>query len=155
MQIHTLKSRNIKKAKRIGRGGKRGTYSGRGVKGQKARSGVSIDPLFEGGRSSLVERLKKKKGFTSPHLKKNTVSLAKLESAYADGETVDMKTLVEKGLVDKARVKRGVKILASGEITKKLIVSEGVLLSDTAKRAIEKVGGTVSNTEGYAVESKQ
>ena len=75
MQIHQLKLKKRKKRKTIGRGGKRGTYSGRGNKGQKARSGGNVDPLFEGGRSSLVERLKKVRGFKSPHAKKININL--------------------------------------------------------------------------------
>ena len=64
MQIHNLKIQYPKKKRKIiGRGGKKGTYSGKGGKGQKGRSGVSIDPLFEGGRSSLIDRLKKIRGF--------------------------------------------------------------------------------------------
>ena len=69
MQIHELNTKKRKAKKTIGRGGKRGTYSGKGNKGQKARSGGSMDPLFEGGRSSLVERMKKLRGFKSTHAK--------------------------------------------------------------------------------------
>ena len=143
MQIHEISSRNSKTRKRVGRGGKRGTYSGRGVKGQKSRSGAKIDPLFEGGRSSLIERMKKNKGFKSPHEKKNTVSLAKLDAAFADGDTVSPKTLVAKKLVDKTRVKFGVKILGTGSVTKKLAIAANILLSDSARTALLAAGGSV------------
>ena len=82
MQIHQLKLNKRKSRKRVGRGGKRGTFSGRGMKGQKARSGAKIDPLFEGGRSSLVERLKKTRGFKSPHGKKININLNDLERIF-------------------------------------------------------------------------
>ena len=69
MQIHELQLANPKDRKRIARGGQRGTTSGRGSKGQKACSGGNVDPLFEGGRSSLIQRMKKLRGFVSPHKK--------------------------------------------------------------------------------------
>ena len=144
MQIHSIPSRNIKSRKRIGRGGKRGTYCGRGVKGQKSRSGVSINPLFEGGRSSLIERMKKNRGFKSPHQKKTSISLADLERSFQEGELVSPKTLVRVQLVDKTRVKFGVKVLGTGKLTKKLTVSANILLSESARKAIEKVGGTIA-----------
>jgi large subunit ribosomal protein L15 len=58
MQINTLKIKTPKKKRKtIGRGGKKGTYSGKGNKGQKARSGSKLDPLFEGGRSTLIDHM--------------------------------------------------------------------------------------------------
>lgn len=139
MQIHTLPSRNTKKRKRIGRGGKRGTYCGRGLKGQKSRSGASIDPLFEGGRSSLIERMKKVRGFTSPHPKKNIVSLESIDRAFKDGETVSLETLIARGLVQKLRAKSGIKVLGNGKLSKKVIFSSDILFSRTAQDAIKKI----------------
>jgi len=143
MQIHEITVGKRPKRKLIGRGGKRGTYSGRGNKGQKARSGGSIDPLFEGGRSSLVERMKKLRGFKSIHPKKNTVSLALLEKWYDTGETVSFETLVAKKLVRESKAKNGVKILSRGTLSKKLTIAAGILLSESAQATIEKLGGTV------------
>lgn len=143
MQIHSLTSRNTKSRKRIGRGGKRGTYCGRGVKGQKSRSGVSIDPLFEGGRSSLIERMKKNRGFKSPHTKKNNISLADLERVFSTGDVVSTKALVQLGLVDKTAVKFGVKVLGTGKLTKKLTVNANIRLTESARASIEKAGGTI------------
>lgn len=143
MQIHQLSVKKRKVKKTVGRGGKRGTYSGRGNKGQKARSGASIDPLFEGGRSSLVERLKKVRGFKSLHAKKTVVKLEALEKKFKDGSVVSIETLIGEKLISKAEVKNGIKILASGEITKKLTVSAEILLSETAKNAIIKAGGKI------------
>lgn len=143
MQIHQLTVKKRKEKKTIGRGGKRGTYSGRGNKGQKARSGASIDPLFEGGRSSLVERLKKVRGFKSLNAKKAVVKLEALEKMFKDGDIVSVETLLKSKLVDKANVKDGIKILATGEISKKLTISAELLLSATAKAAIIKAGGKI------------
>lgn len=143
MQIHEFNVGKKPKRKLIGRGGKRGTYSGRGNKGQKARSGGNVDPLFEGGRSSLIQRMKKLRGFKSIHPKKNTVSLALIEKWFETGEKVSIETLVAKKLVKESRVKDGIKILSKGELTKKVTIEAGILLSEAAQAAIEKVGGTV------------
>jgi large subunit ribosomal protein L15 len=144
MQIHQLKLKKRKERKTVGRGGKRGTYSGRGNKGQKARSGAPIDPLFEGGRSSLIMRLKKVRGFKSRNAKKSVVKLEALEKTFKDGETVSIKTLIASKLVNKADEKNGVKILATGTIKKKLTISKEILLSQTAKDAIIKAGGKIT-----------
>jgi large subunit ribosomal protein L15 len=143
-QINELKVNKKKSRKRIGRGGKHGTFSGRGMKGQKSRSGVSIDPLFEGGRSSLIERLKKMPGFKSTHPKKNNVNLNDLERNFKAGETIDVKSLVKIGLVDRIKAKRAkIKILGDGKIAKKFTIDKDILLSKTAKEAIEKAGGKI------------
>jgi len=144
MQIHQLKPGKRKDKKTIGRGGKRGTYSGKGNKGQKARSGASIDPLFEGGRSSLVERLKKVRGFKSRNAKKVVVKLEKLEKLFKNGDVISRETLLAAKLVNKTNVKNGVKILSSGKITKKLTIAKEILLSQTAKDAIIKAGGKIT-----------
>lgn len=136
MQIHQLKLNKRKLRKRVGRGGKRGTFSGRGMKGQKARSGAKIDPLFEGGRSSLIERLKKVRGFKSPHWKKINVNLNDLERKFKEGDTIDAGNLIKAGLVGKIESKRGIKILGGGSTSKKLIIGKNILLSKSAKKAI-------------------
>lgn len=136
MQIHEIKTIRRKKRKTVGRGGKRGTYSGRGNKGQKARSGAKINPLFEGGRSSLVERLKKVRGFKSSRAKKVTVNLDDIEKNFESGATVDIKSLIENGLLGKKESKRGVKILGTGKLTKKVIAGKDIAMSETAKKAI-------------------
>jgi large subunit ribosomal protein L15 len=148
MQIHEIKISRRKPRKRVGRGGKRGTFSGRGMKGQKSRSGVSIDPLFEGGRSSLIERLKKMPGFKSPHPKKINVNLNDLERNFNDGETVNVANLVKIGLIDRIKSKRArVKILSDGKLTKKFIIDKDILLSKSAKAAIEKSGSKIITGE--------
>jgi len=142
MQIHELSIKTNKK-KRIGRGGKRGTYSGKGMKGQKSRSGGNVDPLFEGGRTTLVEKMKKNRGFKSPHAKKIVVSLAKLETIFEDGDTVSLDTLREKKILRTKTFRNGARIVATGEISKKLTVDKTVAVTRPAKEKIEKVGGKV------------
>lgn len=143
MQIHELQLDPRKSRKRIGRGGKRGTYSGRGNKGQKARSGAKIDPLFEGGRSSLVERLKKVRGFKSPHPKKATVQLSHVASHFDDGDTVSLERILEKGLVSGSGVTRGVKIIGNSSLDKKLTIDSSVAVSAGARASLEKAGGRI------------
>ena len=144
MQIHQLKVKKRKEKKTVGRGGKRGTYSGKGNKGQKARSGAKIDPLFEGGRSSLIMRLKKVRGFKSRNAKNTVVKLEKLEKIFKDGDIISLESLLKAKLVDKSNAKNGVKILNSGKLTKKLTISKEILLSQTVKDAIIKAGGKIT-----------
>jgi len=136
MQIHELKVNKRKSRKRVGRGGKRGTYSGRGMKGQKSRSGAKKDPLFEGGRTSLIDRLKKIRGFKSVHPKKININLDDLEKNFKNGDTVSVESLIKFNLIKKSEAKRGVKILGNGKLTKKLSVDENILLSKSVKKAI-------------------
>ena len=145
MQAHQFKLPQRKKKKTVGRGGKRGTYSGRGNKGQKARSGASINPLFEGGRSSLVERLKKVRGFKSRSAKKVVLNLEKLEKLFKNGDVISKESLLAAKLVDKKNVKNGIKILSGGKIAKKLTISKEIFLSQSAKDAIIKAGGKIEN----------
>ncbi len=140
MQIHQLKLDRKKPRKRIGRGGKKGTYCGRGMKGQKARSGASVNPIFEGGRSTLIEHLPKKRGFKSGYPKNQIVDLSSLDRKFNSGDTINPKTLLEKGLID--NIKMRVKVLGGGEIGKKLIV-EKCLVSKSARDKIEKAGGSL------------
>jgi large subunit ribosomal protein L15 len=135
MQIHQLTVAKRQERKRIGRGGKRGTTSGRGTKGQKSRTGSSVDPLFEGGRSTFTERLKKLRGFKAVRPKKYTVTLSKLDRLFADGETVTLALLVEKKAVSKRALKAGVKVVATGELKKKLALADDVTASEKAKAA--------------------
>ncbi len=135
MQIHELKVAKRKERKRIGRGGKTGTTAGRGSNGQKSRSGASVDPLFEGGRSTLLERMKKVRGFKSIHPKKHTVTLSDLDRVLTDGDVVTRILLVEKRVVSKKALLEGVKIVATGTLSKKLSLGEDVLASETARKA--------------------
>ena len=140
MQINDLKpSSNKAKRKRLGRGGKLGTYCGRGVKGQKARSGSGKGPSFQGTESSFL-KLPKKKGFKSIYDKLEAINLVELNKKFKDGEIVNPKTLLEKKII--GRIKRGVKILGMGEVDKKLVI-ENCSVSKMAREKIEKAGGEV------------
>ncbi len=139
MQIHELKKNKTKNKKRVGRGGKKGTYSGAGMKGQRSRSGYSRRATFEGGRSTLVAQTKKKRGFKSRASKLQVVSLDKLSKKFNNGDEVSLETLKEKKIIKK--LDQPVKILNVGEIDKKLIFKD-VAFSKTAKEKIEKAGGS-------------
>lgn len=140
MQIHKLQARKLKKKKRVGRGGKKGTYSGKGMKGQKSRSGYSRRATWEGGRTTIIAATKKNKGFKSRNSKNQIVNLNSLEKKFKEGETVDLTALLKVGLIKKNSIP--VKILGVGEISKKINI-KGLLVSETAKKKIKKAGGTV------------
>ncbi len=141
LYLHTLKPTpgSTKKKKRIGRGGKRGTYSGRGLKGQRSRSGGKSG-LKRLGMRQLIERTHKLKGFKSIHKKPALISLTLLNKNFKDNDKVTPRILLEKKLVD--NIKHGVKVLSNGEIKVKLTLS-GLTLSNTAQAAIKKAGGQV------------
>ncbi|MEK7598392.1 MAG: uL15m family ribosomal protein [Patescibacteria group bacterium] len=137
MQINTLKIKYFKKKRKtIGRGGKKGTYSGKGGKGQKGRSGVSINPLFEGGRSSLIDRLKKVRGFKSDKPKAVVFKFSDLEKKFKENDIINKESLAKTGLLDKKDIKRRVKILGGGDIKSKFKIGEGITLSASAKRSM-------------------
>jgi len=147
--IHNYTQKTIKNKKRVGRGygsGKGGHTVGRGTKGAKSRTGYKLPrPGFEGGQMPLSRRLPKMKGFSRKYFqnKENTV-LVKLEqlNVFQDGEEVNLESLSKVGIVKPSKKPQTVKILACGEITKKLIVS-GVKLSKTTTAKINKAGGKV------------
>jgi large subunit ribosomal protein L15 len=142
MQLHQIKSKTKRKAKKlIGRGGKRGTYSGKGLKGQKSRAGHKMRPEMR----DIIKKIPKKRGyrFKSFKVKPAVVNLNVLEKHFSDNEKVHPKSLAEKGAI--ARVSGylpEVKLLGSGTITKKLLVSE-CQISKSAKEKIEKAGGKI------------
>jgi large subunit ribosomal protein L15 len=128
--------------KRVGRGQASGwgKTAGRGGKGQKARSGNMRFEGFEGGQSPLQRRLPKF-GFISPNrVEYAVVNLSDLEQRFEAGATVDEQALKTAGLV-KGRYD-GVKVLARGELTKKLTLRVHKL-SEAARAAVEKAGGAV------------
>ena len=117
--MEQVKIHNLKKAKRVGRGlgSGKGKTAGRGTKGQKSRSGYNIPRRFEGGQTSLIQRISKIRGFKSHRPKTLAISIVQIEKKYSDGETVNLKTLLEKGLI--LNTKRPIKILGT-KLTKKL-----------------------------------
>jgi len=148
MQIHNIQSATPKKdKKRIGRGGKRGKTSGRGGKGQTARTGNSGRPEMR----DIIKRIPKLRGHgknrartvNEERVLPTVVNLNALETVFASGDQVTPATILAHGLVSKVggRIPK-VKILGTGEITKKLTVS-GCTFSTAAKEKIEKAGGTI------------
>lgn len=142
MELHDLKPAEgaNKKRKRIGRGSGSGlgTTSGKGHKGQKARSGGGVRPGFEGGQMPLNRRLPKR-GFNNARFATTyeTVNLDIIEAKYADGEVVSLDSLKDKNIVKGN--KSGIKVLGNGELTKKLKF-EIDKMSDSAKEKCEKAG---------------
>lgn len=129
-----------KDRKRRGRGGSRGGTSGRGHKGQKARSGGSVHAGFEGGQMPLSRRLPKR-GFTNARFKVETkiINLDQLETHFEEGSQVDKAILFEKGIL-KGREKFILKVLGNGTLSKKLSITADAF-SESAVKAIENLGG--------------
>jgi len=134
--------RSKKNRKRIGRGNGsgHGTYSGRGVKGQKSRSGRHIPRGFEGGQLRLIKRLPEKRGFVNIfRIEHSVVNLDKLNKFDA-GSEVTPESLVAAGLVKSLR--RPIKVLAQGDISRPLTIKVHKC-SSAAKAKIEAAGGKV------------
>lgn len=146
--LHNLPSAG-KSRKRIGRGGSRGGTSGKGHKGQKARSGGKVDVGFEGGQMPLYRRIPKH-GFTNAPFKDEIeiVDVARLEEAFENGQEVTKDALLEKGLIKgrKSVHRNLVKILGNTALSKKLIVHADAC-SKAAKEVIESAGGQVRFTK--------
>jgi len=146
MQIHELKPKTKRtKARVIGRGGKRGKTSGKGHKGQKARTGRKI-------RLELRDQIKKipKLRGRGTHPNKAvsaqvaSVNISTLSASFTEGMTVTPEKLYEKKIIRKISGKMPVvKILGGGELTKKVNVT-GCVVSGVAKEKIEKLGGVIS-----------
>lgn len=145
MLIHQIKTLKQKHKTRVGRGGKRGTFSGRGTKGQKARAGRRIRPQLR----DVIKKIPKRRGrgkhsFVSFAVPPAIVNIADLEQYFSAGEHVTPQTLAAKGLVRlAARRVPAIKLLGTGELTKKLLVAD-CQISASARSKIEKVGGSVA-----------
>ncbi|MCL5004452.1 MAG: 50S ribosomal protein L15 [Patescibacteria group bacterium] len=140
MQLHELKSQFKKKSKkRVGRGGKRGTTSGKGQKGQKSRAGHRIKPA----EREMIQRLPKLRGIKNKPLKERAVAvnLGDLEKKIAAG-LVNREALMKAGLIRKSD--KEVKILGNGEL-KKSLQFQGLKISKSAKQKIEAAGGKVND----------
>lgn len=137
----------IKKRKKLGRGGDLGGTSGRGHKGQKARTGgrFELGPIFEGGQMPLSRRIPRR-GFNNKNFRNEfvAINLQDLENSFEVGEIVNLETLKSKRLVKGKGV--NVKILAQGNLTKKLTVQADAF-SEKAKQLIQKAGGKVELTK--------
>jgi len=138
MEIHKLKPKQgTKGKKRIGRGGKKGTYSGRGMKGQKSRAGHRLQPMIR----ELVKKYPKLRGYNNFQTNKKVVAeinIAILEKKFQDGEKVTPEILTRKKIIKLIKNKMPmVKILGQGETKKKLIISN-CSISKIAKEKLKK-----------------
>lgn len=150
--LHNLQKNPKAKKRKIRRGrgnaSGHGNYSGKGMKGQKSRSGASGLKLR--GVRAYMQRIPKKKGFKSGRPSNIPINLAVLDKYFTEGEVVSLKSLVKKNLLPKG--KNNVKILASGTLTKKLVIRVDNL-SVKAKEAIIKAGGEVMEAKTVKKES--
>lgn len=142
MKLHALeKSPEAKVRKRVGRGpgSGMGKTATRGENGQKSRSGASIPVWFEGGQSTLTQRIPKR-GFNNARFTKRyaTINLSDLNKYFNDGEVVTPEVLKERGIIKKQLC--GVKVLGTGELEKKLTIKAS-RFSTKAVSKIESAGG--------------
>jgi large subunit ribosomal protein L15 len=164
LNLNTLKPAQARKdRKRVGRGlgSGKGRYSGRGIKGQKSRSGSKKMPAgFEGGQMPLDMRAPKLRGNTSADAMpvgpfrtySQPVNLRDLDRVFADGDTVDLDAMVAKGLLK--NTKTDVKVLGTGDLTKKLAVTAHGF-SASAREKIEAAGGSVTALKEPKVRKKR
>ncbi|MBR6737441.1 MAG: 50S ribosomal protein L15 [Clostridia bacterium] len=144
MRIDTLQPQvgSRKSAKRLGRGtgSGLGKTSGKGHKGQWARSGGGVRPGFEGGQMPLTRRLPKR-GFNNPFKKVYAIVNVAILNNFEAGAVVDFETLYYAGLIKEVKNPVGLKVLGTGELNVALTVKANAF-SAQAKEAIEKAGGT-------------
>ncbi|OGG51928.1 hypothetical protein A3C18_01825 [Candidatus Kaiserbacteria bacterium RIFCSPHIGHO2_02_FULL_54_11b] len=144
--LNSLKRMTMRPNKRVGRGGKRGKTAGRGTKGQNARAGRKKRPEMR----DIIKKLPKRRGYgknrgrsvDGTRLSAVAISLDRLEKLFESGAEVTSKTLAEKGAIS-TRTMPPAKIVGTGALTKKLSL-KGVAVSQSARLAIEKAGGTIS-----------
>ena len=140
MNLHELApvagSTQVGKRKGRGHGTGNGKTAGRGHKGQKARSGYSRRPGFEGGQMPLARRVPKR-GFNNIFAKPLTTINVSVLERFEDGAEITAETLIEKGILSEC--KNGLKVLGSGNLTKKVTV-KAAAFSESAKEKIEQAG---------------
>lgn len=142
MKLHTIAPAegSVTESKRLGRGigSGLGKTSGKGHKGQWARSGGGVRPGFEGGQMPLIRRLPKR-GFNNYFRKIYATVNVEALNVFEDGTVVTLGLLVEKGIVGKAE-EYGLKVMGNGDLTKKLTV-QAQKFTQSAAEKIEKAGG--------------
>jgi large subunit ribosomal protein L15 len=149
MKLHELKpnpgAKHRRKRLGCGESSGLGKTSGRGHKGQKARSGGGVRPGFEGGQMPLHRRLPKK-GFSNQQFRPNVaiVNVAQLNAKFEDGEAVTNESLRQRGLVNGRY--DAIKVLGNGDLERKLSVAVDAV-SASARAKIEKAGGSVEASE--------
>ncbi len=138
--------KSLKKKIRVGRGigSGKGKTSGRGIKGQKSRSGVAIKS-FEGGQMPLYRRLPKRGFNPIKKIKVAKINLDKIQ-IFLDSKIIDSKELINKDLLKKLKIinknSKILKVLGSGEIKEKINI-EADLISSSAREKLEKIGGSI------------
>ncbi len=140
MRLHSLQSGVIrKKKKRVGRGGKRGTFSGHGNKGQRSRAGHRIRPA----ERDLISRLPKLRGVKHKRISPpaRVLNIRDINRFFKDEKEITRKLLVDRGMI--SNVKERVKLLGNGVI-KRAVTIRGIQVSESAKKKIEAVGGSVN-----------
>ena len=136
MQAHQLSS-SKKGIRRIGRGGKRGSFSGRGIKGQKSRAGRRIRPQVR----DIIKKLHKRRGHGKSRgksvigsmVKAPVISMRDINRVFTDGDYVTLQRLVDKGL---AKKKQAIKILGGAELTKKVTFDAKLPLSSALRKKL-------------------
>ena len=146
-KLHEL-TQLVKKRKRIARGGDRGGTSGRGHKGQKARSGGNVKPSFEGGQMPLHRRLPKR-GFSNIRFAKEVliVDLKRVTDAFDEGAEVTRSSLIEKKLIKPKKGKSVYLVKVLGNEASKKLVIEADAFSKSAMKALTDVGGQARLTK--------
>ncbi|MBI3304877.1 uL15 family ribosomal protein [Candidatus Parcubacteria bacterium] len=145
MQLHTIRPFHALKARRrVGRGGKRGAFSGRGIKGQKSRAGAKIRPALR----DVIKKIPKQRGrskhqFKSIQAKPVSVNIGELGRLFASGGEVTPQLLLKAGAVERVRGRiPRIKILGEGEVHAAFRV-RGCAVSGGARSKIEAAGGSV------------
>ena len=156
MKLNELRDNEgaTKRRKRVGRGpgSGMGKTAGRGIKGQKSRSGVAIKG-YEGGQMPIYQRLPKR-GFNKPNRKSFAVINLNIIQKFIDAGKLDAGSITEDSLIASGAVRRkldGVRVLAKGEITAKATI-EVTGASKAAIEAVEKAGGSLKVTAASAAE---
>lgn len=143
LSLHTIKPQtgSRKKRKRIGRGNSSGsgTYSGKGQKGQKSRSGVSN--LKRLGMRQMLLQIPKASGFKSKKPKNIPVNFIEINKVFKESDMVNPASLLKNGLID--TMKLPIKILAKGELIVRKLTFQDIKASEEAKKQIEKMGGKI------------
>lgn len=165
MDLSNLKPTTPRKSvKRVGRGGKRGTFSGKGSKGQKSRAGAGVKPGFRGGDNRIWQLFPKQRGASKKpggsgiyakhrfyRLRQDKPMVVNLEefNKFNDGDTITPKVLLDEGILSarggsapSRNQTKKVKILGDGELSRKIIF-EGFKISESAKSKITKAGGII------------
>ncbi|MEW6611094.1 MAG: 50S ribosomal protein L15 [Patescibacteria group bacterium] len=152
ISLHTLSPYHgsRKERRRVGRGGKRGTTSGRGTKGQRARTGGRNKLAYKGMRHILLQTPQLRGHANKPKDKYVTVNIGTLSELFDDGAIITAKSLQDKGVI--RALGRGLKILGDGELNKKFEITAHAF-SASAKEKIEKARGRAIIVEKYKIQS--